>query len=645
MQDGGVEPRAVRPGRSWPFAAALALFVVVLGLLPHVRFSLLVGEPTCFFSAYDEDQYSLWAFGGGGPRFPHRWLSGAALKLLSKLSGGSWSLALVLADAVFPAACAVLAWSLVGHLTRRRLLRLALALGLLFAQELFSLGCWTIWQSGDVLGVTTPESRVYDLRLLLEIGPRWLRWLWPDYASPFLTLFRTPEPQISRIVLFALLAALLAICRASPGHRPSRALVTLGLLLNAGLLGTYFSQAAAIVVFEGLLSLALLVCRRSNPARIVGGLAAVGATSLLVGALSYWSDRNALGLSFASRLPVLTPSVIGAAAGLVLLATVLRGSRRRDLYPVAAACFGSVLVLTNQQVLSGRMVLIGTWERYVDYPLVFLGAAIVAAWLLRGARAGLHALYAASGAALFLASSVLLRAQDRVFQQEYLVANLEGVAMRRAAEAVEARGLRDVTWLLADPARSLMLQARLERRIDHLLDITSLFRRPVDPLAKRDGAWGIRSPYRREVFEYLARRPRTPSAFARLLKQESEGGPGDLLRFLFDYRDFWAPMTDGRSTRSADVRARIPELSDAFARYLETGDPCWSRPVVVLTRQAAADRASERWDETLLVEATVSPDRPIMNMYAYLQTPSARNAAGPGAAAPGDCASERAGAP
>ena len=71
--------------------------------------------------------------------------------------------------------------------------------------------------------------------------------------------------------------------------------------------------------------------------------------------------------------------------------------------------------------------------------------------------------------------------------------------MQRAVEAVEAQGLRGATWLLADPARSLMLQARLERPIDHLLDITSLFRRPVDPLVKPDGAWGLRSPYRREV--------------------------------------------------------------------------------------------------------------------------------------------------
>jgi hypothetical protein len=628
--------------RSWPHATALLLFVVLLGFLPHLRFSLLVGEPTHFFSAYDEEQYSLWALGGGGPTQPHRWLSWAALTLLAKLSGGSWNLALILSDVVFPAAGAVLAWVIVGHLTRRPLLRLLLALVLLFAQELFSLGCWTIWQSGDIVGVTTAESRVYDLRFLRGFAPPWLLSLWPDYTGPFLTQFRTPEPQVSRVPLFAVLAALLPTCRIPAGQRPSRAAAAVVLLLNAALVGTYLSQAAAVVVLEGLLSLALLGCRRLNLARTIALSAAIGASSLLAGALAYWSDRDALGLSFASRVPVLTPSVVAAFTGLVLMATVLRRSRGRDhLYPVAAACFGTVLVLTNQQVLTGRMVLTSTWERYVDYPILFIGAVIVAAWLLRGARVGLPALYAIAGAALVLVSSALLKAQDRVFEDEYLVANLESVAMRRAVEAVEARGVH-ATWLLTDPGRSLMLEVRLERRIDHLLDITRLFRRPVDPLAMPGGAWGVRSPYTREVFEYFARRPRTPASLARQLTQESEGGAGDVLRFLFDYRDFWAPMTDGRRTRSDQVRGHVPEISAAFARYLETGDPCWSLPVVVLTRQAVADRVSERWDETFLVEATVGRDRdqPIMNMNAYLQVLSAPDPSRPGAAAPQDCASE-----
>ncbi|MFN8093754.1 MAG: hypothetical protein U0599_16345 [Vicinamibacteria bacterium] len=633
----GAKPPDVTTNRPWP-AALLVLFVVLLGLLPHLRFSLLVGEPTYFFSAFDEEQYSFWALGGGGPNFPHRWLSSAGLWLLSKLAGGSWNLTLILADAVFPAGCAVLAWIVVGHLTRRPLLRLVVTLGLLFAQEFFSLGCWTIWQSGDVLGVTSAESRAYDLRHLRELAPGWLTPLWPDYGSPFLTQYRTPEPQISRAALFAILAALLAACRTTPGRPSSRAVLVLGLLLNAGLLGTYLSQAAAIIVLEGLLALALLACRRSDLARIVGGFAAVGTASLLAGTLVYVSDRNALGLSFASRLPVVTPSVVVALAGLAFLGVSWRHSRERALYPVAAACFGTVLALTNQQVITGRMILASTWERYVDYPLVFLGIAIVAGWRLRG-RASLPSAYAVAGAAVVLAGSALVTAQDRVFQQEYLVVNLESVAMRRAVQAVEARGLRDVTWLLTEPSRSLMLEARLERRIDHLLDVSALFRRPVDPLARPEGEWGARSPHARQVFEYLARRPRTPAAVARQLNQESEGGTGDILRFLFDYRDFWAPMTDGRQLRSADVRARIPEVRDGFARYLEAGDPCWSRPVVVLTRQAAGERVSERWNETFLLEATVGRDHPLMNMNAFLQTPSSRLASGAAQGTAGTCAS------
>jgi hypothetical protein len=51
--------------------------------------------------------------------------------------------------------------------------------------------------------------------------------------------------------------------------------VTLGLLAQRGLAVTYFSQAAAIVVFEGLLTLALLVSQ-DGLARIVGVFAAAG---------------------------------------------------------------------------------------------------------------------------------------------------------------------------------------------------------------------------------------------------------------------------------------------------------------------------------------------------------------------------------
>lgn len=78
--------------------------MAVLGALPHARFSLLLGQPTFFLSAYDEALFAEWALVGGGPPLPHRFLSDAALGLLVKLCGGSWNLALIAADVVFPAA-------------------------------------------------------------------------------------------------------------------------------------------------------------------------------------------------------------------------------------------------------------------------------------------------------------------------------------------------------------------------------------------------------------------------------------------------------------------------------------------------------------------------------------------------------------
>ncbi len=621
--------RARQGGRSWPFAASLVLFVAFLGLVPHARFSRLIDETSYFFSAYDEDTYSLWAFSGGGPRLLHRWLSSTVLLALAKVSGGSWERAMVLADVIFPAACALLAWRLVGRLTGRRLLRLVLALGLLFAQELLSLGCWTIWQFSDLMGVPTHDSPRYDLRWFRSLAPPWASLLWPDYASPFLSLFRTPEPEISRVLGLAILTMLLDLCAAPAEASPRRRapFLVLGALAHLLFAVTYLFQAAALVVFEALLSGALLWCGRRRAALVAGAFALIGALSTLVGVLAYGLGSSGPGRSFAfpSHLPVVTPASIVALLGFLALVTI--GRRPQEaLFPFALVSFATVLVLTNQQVLTGWMISARDWERFVDYPLVLLGVAVVGRWWLRRARIRLPTMYAFAGALLLAGSAVLVKAQDRVFEEEFLVVNLKSVALKRAVETVEARGLRGATWLLEDPELEPMLQVRLGRRIDHLLDFGEVFRRPVDPLARSNGAWGPRSPYAREVFEYFARRPRTPAAVARILRGETDGGTGHFIWFLFDLTDYWSAITDGRRTRRDEVREHLGEIHDAYVQYLRTGDPCWARPVVVLTRQTMPQRVSERWEESFLVEVTVGRGSALMNMHAYLQEVSPRYA-------------------
>jgi len=607
--------------RSWPFAAVLVAFVGLLGALPHLRFSLAIGEAAPFFSAYDEPAYLLWAFEGGGPVLPHRWLSSGALRLLALLGGGTWGSALVLADLVFPALCAILAWRLSGCVTPRRTLRLALALSLLFAQELFSLGCWTIWQVGDPLGVPAPQSTIHDLRFLRELAPAWLAPLWPDYAGPFLVLFRTPEPQASLLLFFAILVVLAELGRELPAPR-RRGLLALAVALNLALIASYFFVAAAVVALEGTLAGALLLWRRARPALTALLLASAGGSAVLAGVLGFHVGRTSQVYAFGSRLPVITPAVLVASVGVAVLLSWRRSRPTGEHAPLAAASFGTVLLLTNQQLLTGRMITAQYWERYIDYPLVLLGVAFAAAEALRGRRVRIERLYALAGAWILATGALLVRAQDRVFEEEFLVPNLKSVAAQRALALVEAQGIRDPTVLFEDPDLDLLVEARAEKRIDHLLDLTGVFERPIEPLERTGGSWGPRSPFAHEVFEYLARRPRTPPAVERLLTAEVAAGNGTFLRFLFDARDFWATITDGRRARPGDLQAQIPDIRRAYEAYLAAGDPCWSRPVVVLTRQSAVARANPRWKERLLAEATVGRDRPLMNMHAYLQEPA-----------------------
>ena len=209
--------------------------------------------------------------------------------------------------------------------------------------------------------------------------------------------------------------------------------------------------------------------------------------------------------------------------------------------------------------------------------------------------------------------------------------------MKRAVESAAVRAHPEALLVLQEPELSLLLQARLNRHANILVDVAEVFVRQVDPLEKADGEWGRRSRFKRELFEYFARMGRTPARFARNLLEGVETGSGGALFFLFDLKDWWPPITDGRRTRPEEIRARLPEIGQDYEQYLEAGDPCWTRPAIVLTRQSPADRRTGRWNETFLVEATVGTEGPIMDTRALLQTPSSPPLAGAG----GPCCCDR----
>ena len=216
---------------------------------------------------------------------------------------------------------------------------------------------------------------------------------------------------------------------------------------------------------------------------------------------------------------------------------------------------------------------------------------MVGALLLRIARVRVTAVYALAGAGLLAGGQLLIKAQDRVFEEEVRVANLKSMAMKRAVEAVEASGHQGAIRSLEDPelgARCIPTQppgAYPARRYAGLP-------KQIDPLEETGGKWGRESPFKRQLFEYLARIGRQPAGVARILQQENNAGGGYYLPLLFDLKDWWNPMTDERRSRRQAIRTLLPGISQDYEEYIKTGEPCRVRPALLLLGRARASGLS-----------------------------------------------------
>ena len=555
----GVPGADVANGRLAPFVfVLLVVFVAALGLLPHLLFSHQLGELRFFKSAYDEDTYGLWLLEGGGPWVPSRLLSRVAMRGLFEVSGHSWDVAYVAADVVFPVVVALTAWVLAGLLARPPVVRLLLTIGVLFAQELFSLGCSAIWRYGI--------SHIRSLVAALAPGARGLV---PDSTTSYLSIFRTPEPQVSLIVFLGILAILVRL--ATPEGRRNRHLLAVLLLGNALLGLTYLFLAVSLVVLEIVYSAVLSLIGKGPKALRIGAAGLVGLASVAFSSLASHAGpglRESVSFLFRSRLPIVSPASVLAVVFLTaVVSRLLReggGTERRAL---AAACFGTVLLLTNQQILTGWMISARSWEQYVNYPLLLLGGAL---WISDGNARALQApdrrarVLAAS--LLALTVSVLVAAQLRVFSL-FRDVNLKTFAMQQALEGIRGVDPRRMKLVLEEPELAPLLEFRMKGRLRCLIDYTDITRR-IAPLAESEGNWGLRSPFKERLFEYFARVGRSPADVRSILSEEADRRSGFFSAFLFSLMDQWYPLTDDRKVREREIRAILPEIVQGYAVYL-----------------------------------------------------------------------------
>ncbi len=589
--------------RSLAPALVLAAAVAGLGILPHLRFALAAGEAAWFKAAYDEDTYARLAVSGQSRE--DRGLSFLALKSLQVLSGGRLDRTLAFADAVFPFLATLAAFKLAARLVESLGARILVILLLLFGQEIFSLGCGA---------VTSPDSP-WSLAALRSLAAGWSPGLVPDSFTPSFLLFRTPEPQVSLIVLFLHLAALVDFLRLDGGPGGGRVLAYLA-ASHAVLPWCYAFIAAPLLALEAGLAFFLLVGPRRREgfrfAATIVPYAAAWGMRLLAAVWAPAAFPSGTRHVFRSFAPILTPAVVYGIALLALfvVAKLLVPRGRLNLSGaalLAPLAFALPPLVMNQQIATGIMVTTRGFERYGNYPFLVMGGALLAAGLARrgdrgeATRAG--GLLALCG--IVAIAAVLVRGHCRIFES-FRQVNEGSLAMARAVRA--AGDAAPARILLEEAAIAPLLATRLLGSLGHegspeatfVLDYTDISLMTLPRFGSEDPRERASAEYHEgRVFERFARLGFSPAGLRAVLEKEAIGiekGDSYFLHFLFPLSEVWHPLTDGRMTRKEAVLQALDGIIERYAACLRAPPDRWREPVLLITaREPAEAPTGDRW--------------------------------------------------
>jgi len=590
-------------------AGLVATFVGILGLWPHLQFAGEIGEFRYFQGAYDEDTYVLsWLL---GTLRSTRALSGFALSTIYRICASSLDATLAASDFVFPFLASCAAYFAVSQVVSRRSARILAALMLVFANDLFSLGNLILWTSGQFN--ISRFSQIVGL-----VHPK----LVPSYETSFLAVFRTPEPQVSFVLMFltlgllarfavvigireraALAAAVITIALLPIGYT----FVTLPVAAIAGgflLVQGYFRQISAIPIAVGLLGAALV------------SLSAV-----------YWDHNGGqtttgmlAGLTYPTRLPIITPAVIGSLTFSVAFGIwmILRGCRE----PLAFLAFGCLvmpLVLSNQQIVTGVMFSARDWERTVSYPVLLFGVVTALSVMAPSYTMRLSIPVPVLWICSALIAVVVVQAEKTSFLA-WRANNLESIAIVRALQAVDANTASQASLVLDNAGIAPMLQVRTNNSYNVVLTFYRVAMNFIPNMAP-EARSADPSRYENELFEHWFRTDVSPEMAEKLLGAEIQQRAGPNLSYLFSFRDAWYPASDNRKVRQAELEQSVAPIIERYRSYLSSPARCkvFERPaLLVRTRPPRETTPGPRIDNQYVAEGSAG------GVIAYVYRQSSR---------------------
>jgi hypothetical protein len=586
----------------------LALLIGIMGIMPHIVFSLDMGEISYFKSAYDEDFYIDQAINGAIQT--DRLISTILVKIIYFATWKNVEATLILADFIFPFLCTISASFIASILVAGNCQRILIVIFLLFGQELLSLGSSAIWDD---------PTKVWSLSFWRSQFPPWGAIIIPDYVTSYFSLFRSPEPQISWIFLFIYLGILLKNITNPPSINNFWYLVLI-LLLNAGLAFLYIFIGFPLIVlqvfFASLLGL-------TGQKKLFLYIATSWLSTICVVALVYLNSQDgstdSFSLIFSSRLPVITPAVLISLVTLIFMLFTKNHVVNKVRFILAFISISIPAILMNQQIITGLMISTKEWERYANYPFLIFGI-----WLfISSIKISLERLRTFNKKLNFVNFIIvvgllflLFSGQKKTYDQWYGSNELVIAQKHALAEVLNTTQLRQAKILIEEPGLEPLLAIKINKPIHFITDYRNIFSSFIQDMPPTGTLPSNQLIHRDNLFEFFARTAKTPSEVSDILKQEAMQKSGWYLGFLFSFKDFWYPATDNRLVRQDQILENIDLIVSSYKDYLKNPSQPWFDPTILLSKKAPQEiGVNPIWNNRLAAEGVAGQSK----VYAYVQ--------------------------
>ena len=553
----------------WALLILVVTLLVCLGAWQHLSFSWRVGELAFFKNAYDEDSYVLFPYLLHTTRLD-RALSTLLLHTIRTAAGGTFDAVFIVADTILPAMAFLASYCLTSQLFRTIEMRVCWALLIVFAPDLLSLG-----------SSTSLTSAFFPLAWFRSLFGALGETLVPPIDTSYLNILRTFEPQLAYVVGFSF-AALLIRFTFDKKTAPTRGGIAALAAVQCLLLTTYSLVGYPLILLELYAAIILLIVGSRRHALILMSLFGI---SLLIVTFAASLTLKSQNFVFASRMPSISTGTIGSVllSSFILVVLWRRSFNDRALW-LALGFSGMPALLMNQQILTGLMVSTKDWERYINHPLLAIGAAILCSSFAATRSFGFvedsHRI-----AAVIAAAAILLFAFDsgRRTSAGWTSINVNSLAMARAIDAASDQLTPHVVMVLADPSLASLIAVRREGKRGFLIDYTDVFLDLIPTFDLTDfkiTKHGIR------MFTYWKLSGTSPADAEQLLQKEAATRAGYYSAFFFNICDYWYPCSDNRAVKTHLIEQLIGVVVGRYRQFLsDPADKMTARYLLVTTEK------------------------------------------------------------